>query len=82
MAKLNETQFCMFGGSNKAEYFSDLWISNLIGLWQRVEIEIEPTGRSGHSMINYKNNLIVFGGLGEIVHEKNDLIIFDFKSKQ
>ena len=44
-------------------------------------MEIEPIGRSGHSMLSYKNHLIVFGGLGEVVHEKNDLISFDFETK-
>ena len=64
------------------EYYGDLWIGNLIGLWQKIILDIEPIGRSGHSMINYKGKLLIFGGLGEVVHEKNDLICFDFDKKE
>ena len=38
-----------------------------------------PTARIGHSMVYYKEQLILFGGMEEIAHEKNDLLLFDFK---
>ena len=33
-------------------------------------------------MINYKNNLILFGGIRELTHERNDIWIFNKNSNE
>ena len=43
-----------------------------------IAVDSIPSKRSGHSMIQHDNKLIVFGGFGEIVYSKNDLWAFDF----
>ena len=35
----------------------------------------------GHSMVLYEDNLIIFGGIGEMIHEKNDLVIHNLIKK-
>lgn len=37
--------------------------------------------RNGHSLINYKDNLIIFGGIHDITHEKNDMFVFEPHNK-
>ena len=38
-----------------------------------------PSTRSNHTMIQYENKLIVFGGFGEIVYSKNDLWLYNIE---
>jgi hypothetical protein len=38
--------------------------------------------RSGHSACQYKDCMLVFGGIHEVTQELDDLVIFDFKNKR
>lgn len=62
----------MFGGQdNNNETLSDLWRFCLNDwTWERIKPEGDaPRGRTGHTMIKYGDNLVIFGGLLEVTKE-------------
>lgn len=38
-------------------------------------------GRRGHSMIEFKNNIFLFGGIQDVTKEKNDIYVFQKATK-
>lgn len=38
--------------------------------------------RNGHSLLTYKDKLLLFGGIHDITHEKNDMYIFNTRTKK
>ena len=83
----------LFGGMNVVR-LCDLWeciISNMNKLekkyiWKKVIINGDnPLPRSGHSMVYYKNNLIIYGGIIEEkggIKIKEDLLCYDINEKK
>jgi len=58
---------------------NDLWKFDLIGRkWTFINPEGKtiPEQRNGHSLDCYKDFLILFGGILDVTHEKNDIYIF------
>ncbi|EGR28436.1 kelch motif family protein, putative [Ichthyophthirius multifiliis] len=76
----------MFGGTVVDIKFNDIWKFDIHQKeWEQIQIQknqIQPETRNGHSLINYKDNLIVFGGIHDITHEKNDMYVFSPNDKQ
>lgn len=68
----------MFGGTNVDKRFDDIWSFDLVKLtWTEIKVEgIIPETRNGHSFCAFNNNLLLFGGIHDITHERNDLFIF------
>ena len=91
-AKTNSNKILLFGGINVIR-LDDLWECNITQqklekkyIWKKVEIKSDkPAARSGHSMIFYKDNLVIYGGIieekgGVRLHE--DLLCYDIKEKK
>jgi len=69
----------IFGGNEGNTKLNDLWKFDLKEKkWSPVKTENQtlPEPRNGHSLICYKSILILFGGILDITHEKNDIFIF------
>ena len=60
----------VFGGTNGQEKFNDLWSFNLQNkTWTRINLKINsvvPLVRKGHSFINFRGKLILFGGFHDL----------------
>lgn len=69
----------MFGGSDIEKKFNDLWVFDLVQhSWSKIDTKgYMPEERNGHSLTNYGDKLVLFGGIHDITHEKNDLVVFD-----
>ena len=75
---MNINKLYLFGGMNIIR-LNDLWVCSITSInkfekkyiWKKVNIKGEkPLPRNGHSMVYYRNNLIMFGG---IIEEKGGL---------
>ena len=89
----NNYKLLLFGGINVIG-LSDLWectITNVNKLekkyiWKKVKYKGEiPLPRTGHSMVYYKNHLIIYGGIIEKkggIKVKEDLLCYDIKEKK
>lgn len=89
----NNYKILLFGGINVVR-LDDLWECSVISLnklerkyiWKKVELNGEkPMARNGHSMVFYKDNLVIFGGFieekgGIKIHE--DLLCYDINEKK
>ena len=69
------------GISDESEKLNDFWRFDLsLKLWNRIEARgDEPTGRSGHSCVVYKDLLVIFGGMKDITKETNDMYSYSVK---
>ena len=92
--KTNNNKILLFGGINIIR-LDDLWECSIITqnrtsekkyIWKKVELNGDkPLPRNGHSMVFYKDNLVIFGGIieekgGNKVHE--DLLCYDINEKK
>ena len=91
--KADSYKILLFGGINIIR-LEDLWecsitqnrISEKKYIWKKVDLNGEkPLPRNGHSMVFYKDNLVIFGGIieekgGNKVHE--DLLCYDINEKK
>jgi len=92
--KTNSYKILLFGGINVIR-LDDLWECSISSqnrtsekkyIWKKVQINGDkPLPRNGHSMVYYKDNLIIFGGVieekgGNKVHE--DLLCYDINEKK
>lgn len=48
-------------------------------MWTQILTEGTPKARNGFKLINYKNYLIIFGGIIELTYETNDIYCLDLK---
>ena len=83
----------LFGGMNVIR-LADIWECNITNTnklekkytWKKVKYKGDiPLPRSGHSMVYYKNNLIIYGGIIEStggITVKEDLLCYDIKEKK
>ncbi|KAK9117425.1 hypothetical protein Sjap_016372 [Stephania japonica] len=62
-------------------HYKDFWMLDLkTNQWEQLNLKGCPSPRSGHRMVLYKHNIIVFGGFYDTLREVryfNDLHIFD-----
>lgn len=72
----------VFGGSNLDEKMKDLWKFHLATRkWEFINTNQNslemPVSRAGHTLTAYNNKLVLFGGIQNITHEKDDIFVFD-----
>ncbi|VDC06236.1 unnamed protein product [Peniophora sp. CBMAI 1063] len=77
----------LFGGEfsslfqNTFHHYRDFWVFDITShAWDRIDLKIMPTARSGHRMAMWKHFIILFGGFndpGIITKYLNDLWVFD-----
>ncbi|CAD8149025.1 unnamed protein product [Paramecium pentaurelia] len=76
----------IFGGKNGDLRYNDLWQFDMLKLeWNFIAINnlnTIPMSRSGHSLISYQNNLILFGGIHDVTWELDDLHCFNLDLKE
>ena len=89
----NTYKLLLFGGMNVIRLF-DLWecvVTNSNKLekkyiWKRIKPNGEnPLPRNGHTMVYYRNNLIIYGGVIEEkggIRVKEDLLCYDINDKK
>lgn len=82
--------FYMFGGQNNdGKFLNDMWVYSLSkSNWEEITIKnspehmnMQPSGRSGHTMNIYNNEFYIFGGRVSNVMEVNEIWKFDPLSK-
>lgn len=71
-ASLNQTTF---------HHYRDLWCFDLTShSWERIETKVQPSARSGHRMVVWKQWIILFGGFHDVGVRTNylsDMWFFD-----
>ena len=75
----------MFGGKNGDLRYNDLWQFNLnIREWVIIANNAQniPRSRSGHSLINFENKLVLFGGIHDVTWELDDLYVFNLHTSE
>lgn len=80
-------QLWIFGGEfaspdgEQFYHYKDLWVLHLVTkTWEQVRSPGGPSGRSGHRMVAWKRQLILFGGFHESTRDYiyyNDVYAFD-----
>lgn len=74
----------VFGGKDdENEKLNDLWMYSFAkNTWEKLASKNpEPLCRSGHSMVVYRDFLVVFGGIYVLTQELNDLYLYDLKNR-
>ena len=89
----NINKLYLFAGMNIIR-LNDLWECNISSvnklekkyIWKKVETKGEkPLPRNGHSMVYYRNNLIMYGGIIEEkggIRVQEDLLCYDINEKK
>ena len=77
----------MFGGQeDDNRKLNDIWCYDAAetNCWSQIEINESdrPCARSGHTTVVHGTKLYIFGGILELTHELNDLIVFDTETAQ
>lgn len=71
------------GHDNENEKLSDLWkFSEQTDSWSQVhQLGDIPAGRSGHTLVVYKEFFIMFGGILEVTKESDEIFIYHSPSR-
>jgi len=75
----------LFGGKTaEGKHLNDLWSYSIKdNTWTKIDYKGESLkGRSGHSMINYKDRLYLFGGKTGAIHEINEMLYYDIRNSE
>lgn len=75
----------MFGGQeDDNRKLNDMWCFNCDeDSWTQIECgpdDFKPTPRSGHTTVVHGQKMYIFGGILELTHELNDLVVYDFET--
>jgi len=67
-------------GTSDRDRISDFWKLDLGSMtWSKVmEAGTIPHGRSGHTAVIFNDLMILFGGIGEITRESNEMYSYNF----
>ncbi|CAD8049418.1 unnamed protein product [Paramecium sonneborni] len=83
---IHNSNLYMFGGKNGDLRYNDLWSFDLSTQeWNFIPINNLydiPMSRSGHSLIVYQNQLVLFGGIHDVTWELDDLHIFRINQQE
>lgn len=73
-----EGALAIFGGGDLSCKFNDMWKFYADTLqWEKAEYHgCAPESRDGHSLTSVEGKLILFGGIHDITHEKNDIGVY------
>jgi N-acetylneuraminic acid mutarotase len=79
---INNFIYIFAGKTKDGVMLSDMWRFNLDSkIWEEIKLNNDiPRGRSGHTSINFKNSLYIFGGKVGNIQETNELWKFDLNS--
>jgi hypothetical protein len=79
---LHRDRLYIYAGKNLKRSFSDLWEFEIeTAKFRRVAMRNEPKeDRSGHIAVMYKENMLVFGGITSVTHERDDLLSYSFET--
>ena len=85
-AVVKDDKMYIFGGKDfENNKLKDFWIFDFTkNTWSEIEYTHSaewPISRSGHSTGLFKNYIIIFGGIHELIHEMNDLHLYDTERK-
>ena len=85
-ATVKDGKMFVFGGKDfENNKLSDFWIFDFNkNEWSEIEFTHSaewPISRSGHSTGVFKNYIIIFGGIHELIHEMCDLHLYDVERK-
>jgi N-acetylneuraminic acid mutarotase len=77
----------MFGGQeDDNRKLNDIWSFDCDEMvWTQIEQgedDYKPTKRSGHTTVVFGQKMYIFGGILELTHELNDLVVFDIDTKK
>ena len=72
----------MFGGQeDDNRKLNDIWCYDAADTmaWSQIECpeDERPIARSGHTTVVFGKKMYIFGGILELTHELNDLVVFD-----
>lgn len=86
-ACLANGEMYVFGGKNDdGDKMNDLWKFDYTNqTWTEIHTDPEgfkPEPRSGHTMNDYGDFLVVFGGIFEVTKELNDCVVFSLKQQE
>lgn len=78
------TLFVHNGHDNDNEKIEDAWIFDLSKKeWNMLETTGDvPSGRTGHSLMKFKNYIIQFGGILEITKESDEIYVYNIPTKE
>jgi hypothetical protein len=83
---ISGNQLYVFGGTDGDNRFDDFWNFNLEKLtWTKLSPKgAIPESRSSTTLIKHPESecLLLFGGIHDITHEKNDLCLFKIASNE
>lgn len=85
MSQINNKYICIFGGSNKGNFYNDLYIYTINeGTWTKEGDDSvnKPDKRIEHSQCSYNNSIYIYGGINQVGDYYNDLWKFDMSSYQ
>jgi len=82
LAIINSTAY-VFGGTDSDARFNDMWEFDLVQKkWSPIALNDPiPEPRNGHTLTTFENTLVLFGGIHDITHEKNDVFLFNIEFK-
>lgn len=97
-ATIHNNNLYVFGGTNGELRFNDIWVYDLVNKsWKQIKPKENPPvifflcffvifslkPRNGHTSLLYKEEgLLIFGGIQDITHERDDVIFFEFSTGQ
>ena len=74
----------IFGGKGEdSKKLNDYWtFDTMLNYWERVEVEApintwNPSERSGHSVLVYQGNIVMFAGIRSVLQELGDLYVYE-----
>lgn len=85
MVLINEKTLLLHNGHDTDnEKLQDMWKYDLTtNVWQQVEQKGDvPPGRSGHTLVKYKDVLFLYGGILEITKESEDMYAYHIPLQQ
>jgi len=83
----NDRLYVFGGQDDDNNKLGDLWEYDFTqSTWSQVKLGEEgsytPNPRSGHTAVVWGTKMYIFGGILELTKELNDMIVFDFTTKQ
>lgn len=85
MLLINEKTLLVHNGHDSDnEKLQDIWTFDMPSAkWTQVQQKGDvPPGRSGHTLVKYRDILILYGGILEITKESEDMFVYHIPTSQ